>query len=99
MKFDELLYDRKAQSKTAMGSRGGSVCLPESFEHMGQKLGRNTDARIRHTDLDVGIHSLQQDLHFSALRTSHPRALGESQVRVCLDMSVNSERRTRWRLS
>jgi hypothetical protein len=62
MVLDQVLYDRKSQSKAGSAPRPGGILLPEAVEDVGEELGLDPDASVGHRDLDVRVHALQQDL-------------------------------------
>ena len=67
VKFDELLDDRQAKAQPAMPARGARIGLAEAVEHVGQKLGLDSLARIGNSEFEMRVDALHRDLHLAAL--------------------------------
>src|SRR5262249_17359126 len=52
----------QTQPQSAMLPRGTSVCLPETFEHMGQELGKDTIAGVLDDDFSIAAGGFQAQL-------------------------------------
>ena len=53
VRLDQVMGDGQADAAAARGPRTRFVNAVEAVEHVRQMLGRNTDARVGHGDLDL----------------------------------------------
>src|SRR5205823_8983814 len=68
VEVDQRADDCEAEAKTSVPSRGGAVCLAESFEDVRQEAGVDAFARVADDDARVRLQALEGDLHPPAAR-------------------------------
>src|SRR5262249_47259737 len=74
--LDEIADHGQTQPQSSMLPRGTSVCLPETFEHMRQELGKDTIAGVLDDDFSIAAGGFQEQLD-AAIQGSELDCIGK----------------------
>jgi hypothetical protein len=90
--LDQLSHERQSQTEPALSPSAGHVRLEITFEQVRHEFRTDAAARVRHADLNVGIHSPQTYFdapaflrEFDSVREQIPDHLLQA-VRVACDL-------------
>jgi hypothetical protein len=67
MQLHEMLRDGKADTEASLHLPARILRLPKAIEYVGEEIGRDARARVRHPDLHLGIRPAEGDLHPTTL--------------------------------